>query len=83
MLVLSRRPGEALRIGTELRVRVISISGRHVRLGIEAPDHVSVHREEVFESIARANREAAREPESLEPLLALPGPVDGGECGET
>lgn len=59
MLVLTRRQGESLVIGDDVRVRVVSVSGGQVRLAIEAPDGVSVHREEVYERIARANREAA------------------------
>ena len=59
MLVLSRRPGESLVIGADVRVKVVSTSGGQVRLAIDAPRHVAVHREEVFERIAEANREAA------------------------
>lgn len=59
MLVLSRKPGESLRIGREVRVRVVSVSGNQVRLAVEAPDTISIHREEVFERIVAANREAA------------------------
>lgn len=59
MLVLTRRQGESVMIGDDVRVRVVSVSGGQVRLAIEAPDGVSVHREEVYERIARANREAA------------------------
>lgn len=60
MLVLSRKEGEALRIGPNLRVVVVSVSSHQVRLAIEAPEHVAIHREEVFERIADANRQAAR-----------------------
>lgn len=60
MLVLTRKAGESLRIGTEIRVTVVSMPGGQVRLAIEAPDHIAIHREEVLERIARENREAAR-----------------------
>ena len=59
MLVLTRREGEALRIGSEISVRVVSMRGNRVRLAIEAPDGVTVHREEIFDRIAQQNREAA------------------------
>ncbi len=59
MLVLTRKQGEALVIGDDVRVRVVSVSGGQVRIAIEAPDGIAVHREEVYERIARANREAA------------------------
>lgn len=48
MLVLSRRLGETLVIGDNVKVSVLGISGNQVRLGIEAPKEVSVHREEVY-----------------------------------
>ncbi len=59
MLVLSRKEGESLRIGPDVRITVISTSANHVRLAVDAPDHVTVHREEVFRRIEQANREAA------------------------
>mgnify|MGYP003928112773 CR=1 FL=1 len=48
MLIFTRRIGEFIRIGDDIRVQVIEIKGRQVRLGIEAPSHISVHREEVY-----------------------------------
>lgn len=60
MLVLARRPGERVRIGAEVRITIVSVTASHVRIAIEAPDHVAVHREEVFERIEEANRQAAR-----------------------
>lgn len=59
MLVLTRREGEALQIGTDISVRVISVRGGRVRLAIDAPDGVTIHREEIFERIAEQNRDAA------------------------
>jgi carbon storage regulator len=58
MLVLSRRPGQKIVIGNEITIEVISVSGEAVRLGISAPDAVSVHRFEVFEEIQQANKAA-------------------------
>ncbi len=51
MLVLSRRLGETLIIGDEIKITVLGISGNQVRLGIAAPKEVSVHREEVYRRI--------------------------------
>lgn len=51
MLVLSRRLGETLIIGDDVKVTVLGISGNQVRLGIAAPKEVSVHREEVYNRI--------------------------------
>lgn len=62
MLVLSRKKDEGIRIGDEVRVIVVAIRGDNVRLGIEAPPAVPVHREEVFEAIRRGGGETANEP---------------------
>ena len=51
MLILSRRVDEALKIGDEVTVTVLSIKGKQVRLGIDAPPEISVHREEIFDRI--------------------------------
>lgn len=51
MLVLSRKPGESLVIGGNITVTIIQTSGDKIRLGIEAPREVPVHRSEVFERI--------------------------------
>lgn len=51
MLVLSRRLGETLIIGDDIKLTVLGISGKQVRLGVAAPKEVSVHREEVYERI--------------------------------
>jgi carbon storage regulator len=51
MLILSRRVGEIIRIGPHIVVTVLGVNGSQVRLGIDAPRDVAVHREEVFERI--------------------------------
>lgn len=51
MLVLSRRLEEALIIGDDIKIKVLGISGNQIRIGIEAPKEVSVHREEVYQRI--------------------------------
>ncbi len=51
MLILTRRVGEALMIGDEVTVTVLGIKGSQVRLGVDAPRTVSVHREEIYERI--------------------------------
>lgn len=52
MLILTRRSGETIAIGTEITVTVLGINGNQVRIGIEAPRDVPVHREEVAARIA-------------------------------
>jgi len=56
MLILSRKAGQAIVIGDAIRIVVVAVEGGGVRLGIEAPPDVSVHRAEVSDDIARAGR---------------------------
>lgn len=48
MLILTRRVGEALKIGDDVEVRVLDVKGNQVRIGINAPRDVSVHRDEIY-----------------------------------
>ncbi len=68
MLVLSRQRDETIMIGDDIEITVVDIRGDKVRLGINAPKDVSVHRKEVYEAIKRENRDAARiKPEDIPP----------------
>jgi len=60
MLVLSRRREQAIMIGDEVQITVVDIRGDKVRLGIQAPPSVAVHRREVFDAIRQANEDAAK-----------------------
>jgi carbon storage regulator len=62
MLILSRKPGDAVVIGDGIRVVVIESDRRGVRLGIEAPADVSILREEIVEAIASENKRATAKP---------------------
>ena len=58
MLILTRRLGETIRIGPDIVVTVLGVNGQQVRLGIEAPKHVTVHREEVYARIQHERKAA-------------------------
>ena len=71
MLVLSRHEGEEIVIGDNITVRVTEIKGDSVRLAINAPREIKVHRGEVYRAIIEANQQAAHAP-VLPPELQLP-----------
>ncbi len=56
MLILTRRVGETLMIGEQVTVTVLGVKGNQVRVGVNAPKTVSVHREEIYERIQREDQ---------------------------
>lgn len=60
MLVLSRQRDETIMIGDEIEISIVDIRGDKVRLGINAPTRIAVHRKEVYEAIRRENTQAAQ-----------------------
>ena len=63
MLILTRRSGEAVIVGDNVRIAVLDIRGNQVRLGVEAPREVTVHREEVYQRIVEEQGGATGEEE--------------------
>ncbi|MGK0673691.1 MAG: carbon storage regulator CsrA [Halothiobacillaceae bacterium] len=59
MLILTRRIGEVLRIGDDVSITILGIKGNQVRIGIDAPKDVAVHREEIYQRIKREEAQAA------------------------
>ncbi|MBI5709966.1 MAG: carbon storage regulator CsrA [Candidatus Eisenbacteria bacterium] len=73
MLVLTRKLGENIRIGDSVKITVLEVRSGQVKLGIEAPPEIKVHREEIYARIQEENRRAQRS----KPDAAAPSP--GGE----
>lgn len=60
MLILTRKLGESIKIGDDINITLLDIKGKYIRIGIEAPRDVAVHRQEVYQLIQEQNIEAAQ-----------------------
>mgnify|MGYP000980901383 CR=1 FL=1 len=58
MLILTRRPGESLYLGENIRIIVLGMQGKQVRLGLDVPGDMTVYREEVYKRVVEENRRA-------------------------
>ena len=61
MLILTRRVGETLMVGDDVTVTVLGVKGNQVRIGVNAPKDVSVHREEIYQRIQREKADAGNQ----------------------
>lgn len=73
MLILSRKKGEAIQIADGIEIKIVSIQGDQVKIGIEAPKEVEVYRKEIFEQIQAENKLAATIPANLINLVKNAG----------
>lgn len=58
MLILTRRPGESVHLGDDIRITVLSLQGKQVKLGIDVPSDMVVYRDEVYRRVMEENRMA-------------------------
>lgn len=59
MLILTRKAGESIRINENICITIVDVDGKNIKIGIEAPKSISIHREEVFLRIKEENQKAA------------------------
>jgi carbon storage regulator len=78
MLVLSRRPGESVVLGEDITITVLEVRGDVVRVGIDAPRSLKVHRAELLEQLQEENQRAASPSEDLVARLARELDADAG-----
>ena len=78
MLILSRKINESIVIDGRILVKIVRLDGDVVKLGIQAPRDVPVHRQEVYEEIQRANQEALTKGRPAVPKIAPESPVPAG-----
>ncbi|MFO1511422.1 MAG: carbon storage regulator CsrA [Verrucomicrobiota bacterium] len=89
MLILSRKTNESIVIDGRIRVKIVRVEGDVVKLGVEAPADVPVHRQEVYEEIQRNNQEALTQGRPTLPQLSKPvgpgskKPIKGEQAGGT
>lgn len=58
MLILSRRPGESVHVGDDIKITFLSIKGQQIKLGLEVPEHMTVYREEIYLRVQTQNASA-------------------------
>lgn len=74
MLVLSRRPGESIVVGNQVTITVLEVRGDQVRIGVDAPREVQVHREEIFRQLEAENAQAAGSASRAQQVLSRTRP---------
>ncbi len=60
MLILTRRVGETLMVGDEVSITVLGVKGNQVRIGVNAPKHIAVHREEIYQRIQDEKKQGSQ-----------------------
>lgn len=58
MLILSRRPGESVHVGDDIKITILSIKGQQIKLGLDVPEHMPVYREEIYLKVQSQNTSA-------------------------
>ena len=73
MLVLARKPNQSIMIGDDIEIKIIEVKGDQIKVGINAPRHIAVHRKEIYEEIKKANIEATESQKKFDKLKTISG----------
>lgn len=73
MLVLTRKPNQAIQIGDDIEIKILAVEGEQVKIGIDAPKHVEIHRKEIYLAIQEENNKAVEA--SIDILKQLTGEI--------
>ena len=60
MLILSRRPGESVHLGDDIKITILSIKGQQIKIGLDVPEHMPVYREELYLKVQNQNASALK-----------------------
>lgn len=73
MLVLARKPNQSIMIGDEIEIKIIEVKGDQIKVGIQAPRNIAVHRKEIYEEIKKANIEATDSKNKIDKIKSISG----------
>ena len=81
MLILTRKPGESLYIGDDIKITIVEIKGHQIRVGIDAPKEFRIYREEIYLAILEENKQAAEGAATGSEMESLAGPTHAFKKG--
>lgn len=82
MLVLTRKKGQSLNIGHNVRIVVLEVTGDSIRIGIEAPPEIAIYRSEIYQTLRQENKEAMASKDTVSQIKSLLKPAEDKKKGQ-